>query len=219
MRQREIGRAWATGIGLLLAAQAAGAAEGGLTVAEAVRLGREQSPAVTAARARLAAGKAGVRAAGAPLPLQAELAPGVGFTNGNAFLSRPFDLAGRRTAQRRVAEANRAVLAAEVDRVELVSAADVRLAYAELVRAEAAGRAAGEAVELAREIRDRVARRVELGEAARVQLVRAEIELVRVEQDRVRALGEGVGRRSGLNLLLGRAADAPLTPVDPLVLP
>src|SRR5688500_13534832 len=65
-----------------------------LTEAEAVALAVRQSPAVAAARSRLEAAAASVRGARAPFNPQAEVAPGVGFTNGNALLSQQFDISG-----------------------------------------------------------------------------------------------------------------------------
>ena len=97
--------AWAAVVALSqLTAPAQAQEPAGLTAEEAVRLALEQNPAVTAARSRLEAATAGVRGARAPYNPQAELAPGVGFTNGNALLAQQFDISGRRQAQGRAAE-------------------------------------------------------------------------------------------------------------------
>src|SRR3712207_4603279 len=94
-RKSRPARLWALAMIAYLAAGSPGGAQTeapALTAEEAVRQALERDPAVTAAQSRLEAAVAGVRGARAPLNLQAELAPGVGFTNGNAVLSLPLDI-------------------------------------------------------------------------------------------------------------------------------
>jgi outer membrane protein, heavy metal efflux system len=190
-----------------------------LTAEEAVRLALEHSPVVTAARSRLEASTAGARGAQAPFNMLAELAPGVGFTNGNPLLSQQIDIGGQRPAQARAAVGLRSAAQAELDLARLQVAAGARAAYFDLVRARAVETAALDAAALARRIQDAVRRRVEIGEAPMVQLTRAEIEVARVEQDVARAQGDTRGRLTTLNLLLGRPAEAPLGPSDALAIP
>jgi cobalt-zinc-cadmium efflux system outer membrane protein len=209
-------RLWVLGA---LAAAAGAGAQDTLGVEEAVRLGVPQSPAVQAAQARFTAAEAGLRGAGAPFNPQAELAPGVGFTNGNGVLSQQLDIGGLRAAQRRAAAGERAAARAELDLARLHAAAEVRLAYFRLARAERTAATARELARLAGQIRDLVRRKVELGEAPQVQATRAEIEVARAEQEAARALGEVRGGAATLNLLLGRDPQAPLAPRDVLALP
>jgi cobalt-zinc-cadmium efflux system outer membrane protein len=190
-----------------------------LTAEDAVRLSLERNPAVQAAQARLEAAVAGARGAGAPFNPQAELAPGVGFTNGNALLSQQIDIGGRRSAQSRTAAGLRSAAEAELALARLQAAAGARAAYFDLVRARAVEAAAAEASLLARQIRDAVRRRVEIGEAPQVQATRADIEVARVEQDVARARGEAQGRLAVLNLLLGRSADAAISASEALAAP
>lgn len=190
-----------------------------VTAEEAVRLALEQSPALNAARFRLEAAAAGVRGARAPFNPQGELAPGLGFTNGNALLSQEIDIGGRRSAQARAATGVRAAAQAELEVARLQAAAGARAAYFDLVRARAAEAAASDAAALARQIGDAVRRRVEIGDAPMVQATRAEIEVARADQDVARARGEVRGRLAALNLLLGRPAEALLTPSDALAVP
>jgi cobalt-zinc-cadmium efflux system outer membrane protein len=200
-------------------APAQAAERASLSSAEAVRQALEQSPVAAAARSRLEATAAGLRGARAPYPLQGELAPGVGFTNGNALLSQRLDLAGRRSAETRLATGERAAAAAELDQVRLQVAADALAAYFDLARAQAVEAAAAESAGLARQIRDAVRRRVEIGEAPAVQATRAEIELARAEQELARAGGDVRARRATLNLLLGRSPEAPVMLTDALAAP
>jgi cobalt-zinc-cadmium efflux system outer membrane protein len=209
-------------LSLLIVAAAPGAAraEGpALTAEEAVRLSLEQSPAVTAARSRLEAAFAGVRGARAPFNPQGEVAPGVGFTNGIALLSQQIDISGRRSAETRAASGVRAGAQADLDLTRLRVAAGARTAYFDLVRARAVETAASDAAALARQLRDAVRRRVEIGEAPMVQLVRSDIEVARAEQEAARVQGEVRGGLAALNLLLGRPAEALLTPSETLAVP
>lgn len=190
-----------------------------LSPEEAVRLAVEQSPQVSAARSRLEAAAAGLRVAQAPFNLQGELSPGAGFTNGNAVLSQPLDLGGRRSAQSRAAAGHQSAASAELSLVRLQVAADCRAAYYDLVRARAVELAASEAATLTGQIRDAVRRRVEIGEIPSVQLTRAEIELGRAEQEALRSRGEVRSRQGTLNVLLGRPAEAALAPTGGLTAP
>ncbi|MFN3648229.1 MAG: TolC family protein [Armatimonadota bacterium] len=214
--------AWLAALLPALAASAAAAAQAEpapLTLEEAVRLSLAQSPAVAAAAARLEAASAGLRGARAPFNPQAELAPGVGFTNGNALLSQQIDLGGRRSAQAEAAAGLRQAAEAELRLAQLQSAAETRAAYYDLVRTRAVEEAARETAELARQLRDAVKRRVEIGEAPLVQQTRAGIELARAEQDAVRAAGETRARAATLNLILGRPADTAVVPAESLEIP
>lgn len=215
-------RWWALSMIAFLAAGSPGGAQTeapALTAEEAIRQALERDPAVMAAQSRLDAAAAGVRGARAPLNLQAELAPGVGFTNGNSVLSQPLDIGGRRSAQTRAATGLRSAAQAELDVTRLQVASAARTAYYDLLRARAIETAAAEAAGVTRQIRDAVRRRAEIGEAPAVQVTRAEIEVARSEQEVMRAQGEVRGRLAVLNLLLGRASDAPLMPSEGLTLP
>jgi outer membrane protein, heavy metal efflux system len=190
-----------------------------LSAEEAVRVALEKSPAVVAARSRLDAASAAVRGSRAPYNLQAELAPGAGFTNGNSALSQRFDISGRRTAETRAAAGEQAAVAASLERVRLQVAAETRVAYFDLVRAQAAEASALETARGAREIQAAVRRRVELGEAPAVQGTRADIEVARVEQEVVRARRDVQSRLIVLNLLLGRAPQTSVSLSDSLNAP
>ena len=190
-----------------------------LTADEAIRLALQQNPTVTAAQARLEAATAGVRGARAPFNLQGEVTPGVGFTNGNALLSQEFDLGGRRAAQTQAAQGQRAAAEAELALARLQVATQARASYFDLTRAQAVERAAAEAAALARQVRDAVRRRVDLGEAPAVQLTRGEIEVGRAEQEVARAQGDVRARLATLNVLLGRAPETAVTPTEVLTLP
>ncbi len=148
---------WGALIGSSLLVTGAGAQEPErLTAEEAVRLAVRQHPAVAAARSRLEASLATQRGARAPYNPLVELAPGVGFTNGNALLSQQFDIGGRRSAQSRVATGLREAAQAELELARLQVAANARTAYFDLVRVQAVEAAALEAVALTRQIQTAV---------------------------------------------------------------
>jgi len=190
-----------------------------LSVADAVRRAIEQSPAVAAARSRVEAAGAAMRGARAPYNPQAELAPGVGFTNGNALLSQRFDIAGKRSAEARVAAGELSAAQAELEQARLLAAGEVRLAYYELAQAQVVEAAAQETTALVRQLRAAVRRRVEIGEAPAVQVTRAEIEVGRAEQDVIRAHGATVAWQSFLNRLLGQEPATVLTLTEELEIP
>lgn len=178
----------------------------------------QHDPAVAAARLRLEAASAAVRGARASFPILVEAAPGVGFTNGNSLLSHRLDIGGRRKAATREATGERAAAESELVLARLRAASDARIAYFDLVRAQAAAAAAGETATLARQLRDAVRRRVELGEAPAVQGTRADIEVARAEQEVIRASGDVRAGRAALNLLLGRDAGGPVSLTGTLAL-
>ncbi len=190
----------------------------GFTATDAVRLALAQSPTVAAARSRLDRATAALRGARAPFNPIVELAPGLGFTNGGAALSQRLDIGGQRTAEARLATGQLVAAAAEIDLVQLRVATAVRSAYFDTVRARAAEAAALESVALARQIRDAVEKRVQIGEAPRVQATRAEIEVARAEQELIRAGSDTQSRAVTLNLLLGRPPSTPVAPSEGLAI-
>ena len=205
---------------LLLLLVVAGAAHADtLTAAEVVSRGLERSPAALAARQRTAAAQSTLQAAGLLPAPRLEVAPGVGFTNGNAFLSRTFDVSGERKARSQAAKGELAAAEAQEQLIRQQVATQLRLAYFELVRAHRIEVQAQEALTLALAIQGRVLRRVELGEAPAVQGIRAEIETAKLAQERARAQAETKASLATLNRWLGRSADADLIPTDSLALP
>lgn len=204
---------------LLLLTVAGAAHADSLTAAEVVQRGLARSPAVLAARQRTEAAQSALQAAGLLPAPRLEVAPGVGFTNGNAFLSKSLDVSGERKARSQVAQGERDVALAQERRVRQQVATQLRLAYFELVRAKRAEAQAQEALTLARAIQERVLRRVELGEAPAVQGIRAEIETVKREQESAYAHSETTAQLATLNRLLGRSPETELIPSDTLLLP
>lgn len=177
------------------------------------------SPAVAAAARRLAAATEAARLSGAGFAPRVEIAPGVGFTNGNSLLSRQIDVTGIRSALRTRADGELSAARAAQDLVRLQVAAEARAAYFDLVRAREVEAAVHELADLARVLREKIARRVALGEAPTVQEIRAGIEQVRAEQELTRARADSQIRLALLNRLLGRPRDAAFGATDTLTPP
>ncbi len=195
------------------------AAQQPLSAEEAVRAAIEHSPQVSAARSRLAAAEAGLRGARSGNGIQAEIAPGLGFTNGNSLFSHNLDVGGRRSAETRRASADREAAVADLAASRLHAAAEVRAAYFDAVRARAAEKAAQESLDVVRQILESVQKKAQIGEAPAVQATRAAIEAARAEQEVLRARGDTIARDATLNLLLGRPPAAELNLGDSLTAP
>lgn len=127
------------------------------------------------------------------------------------LVSQPLDLFGKRRSQGRAADANlrRAEALTTVTQRALIAA--VKQAAAELLAAQENEKLARENLELATKFRDAAARRVELGDAAPIQTERAQIELLRAENDLVQATARRNEELTVLNGLLGEKSDSALT--------
>jgi len=174
----------------------------------------ERSPKVRAAREVVEAmrlGHASVRSGANP---RVELAPGLGFTNGSLALSQELDLFGSRAARSRVAEAEARLaetrwLAAGLDQAGRV--------LADLVALEAASelaQAARDSADLARELLAIVEKRTEIGEVPRIQVTRAELEVLRAEQAARRHVAERERSEAALRSLVGPDAVVSIPPLD-----
>lgn len=89
-------------------------------------------------------------------------------------------------------------------------AAEARKSYFGLRSAERLVAAQGKDVELLRRLRDAAVRGRDLGERPGVDVLRAELELSRAEQELAAAVVEASVARAGLNALLGRQPDIPV---------
>lgn len=180
-------RRWSTPVFFALVAFVAGghAAEP-ITLERALALAEEANPRLRAAAAQLEGAQAGVRTAQAfpnptiaagggrvrarvPEPLSGGLA-GIG-------LEQPIDLPSIRAPRIRAAESGREAAALASEEVRLQVRADVRRSFYEVLRREAELDLATETERLLDGIRRRVAVRVEVGEAPRLELSRAEAEV------------------------------------------
>lgn len=169
-------------------AQGALAAGEGYTLAQLEAMASSSSRAILAAREQVEAAKAAVRTASAfPNPeveflkgnSQARLnpAPVTGQVS-TVALTQPLDLPHRRGPRIDAAEAALAAATATGRLFEAELIARLRLRFYELLRREAEEKAAREDLDLMTGIRSRIALRVEIGESARFELVKADAEML-----------------------------------------
>ena len=95
---------------------------------------------------------------------------------GSIGISQLIELPGVRSARADVSEAGLAAVNAQAETVRLQVGYQARNAFFELMRRQEEERIAGETVQLLDQMRDKVKARVDVGEAPRFELVRAEAE-------------------------------------------
>jgi len=132
------------------------------------------------------------------------------------ILSQPLDLFGRRRALAGVAGAEVRRAQAETTLAERSLVVAVKNAAADLFAAQEAESLGGVQVEVAQLFRDAAARRAQLGDVPPVQVQRAELELLRVQNELTTVQAERLARRAGLNQLVGQAPETPLRVALPL---
>ena len=187
---------------------------------ELIRRALTNNPQLPIARENLEAARQRVgaaRALGNPI---LQVVPG--FAGSRAardeeiILSQPLDLFGKRRARAGVfaAEARRAQAQSTLAERSLVVA--VKNAAADLFAAQESESLGRVQVEVAQLFRDAAARRSQLGDVPAVQVQRAELELLRVQNELTNAQAERFARRAGLNQLVGQAPETPLRVALPL---
>ena len=133
------------------------------------------------------------------------------------ILSQPLDVFGQRRAQRGVASAEVRRAEADTTLAERRLVVQVKNSAADLFAAQEAESLGSVQVEVAQLFRDAAARRAELGDVPPVQAQRAELELLRVQNDLTNAQTERLARRAALNQLVGQAPETPLRVALPTV--
>jgi cobalt-zinc-cadmium efflux system outer membrane protein len=126
------------------------------------------------------------------------------------ILSQPLDLFGKRRARTAVAAAQLRAAQAGSTLAERSLIVAVKNAAADLFAAQEAENLGGVQVEVAQLFRDAAARRAQLGDVPPVQVQRAELELLRVQNELTGAQAERLARRAALNQLVGQAPETPL---------
>ncbi len=132
------------------------------------------------------------------------------------ILSQPLDLFGQRRAQRGVAEAELRRAEAELTLAQRSLVVQVKNAAADLFAAQEAENLGQSGIEIARLFRDAAARKAQLGDVPPVQVQRAELELLRVQNDLASARAERLARRAALNALIGQAPQTPVRVLLPV---
>src|SRR5574343_948703 len=188
MLQRNKTFAFLSGLLIATVVEAAGQE---YALSELERLALESSRSVMAVREQAVAARHAVRSAAAfPNPELEYLAGtmrsrAAGGSSGDArstTLTQPLDMPWVRSARIGAAQAGAQASAATVQAFEADTLAHVRLRYYEALRRKAELRNAREDVNLMESVRSRIALRVETGEAARFELVKADAELLNAQK-------------------------------------
>lgn len=161
------------------------------TLEQLLTLARQKHPGLHAARAAVNATEAGLRSAAAYPNPEVEYAQGrqharhpgaMAGAQGSWAYTQKIDLPGPRRARQSVAEAQHEAQQAQLHGREIDALAAVKQGFSDLQRRLAEVQAAREDLDLIEAIRLRIAVRVESGEAARYELVKADAELLGARQ-------------------------------------
>jgi len=188
-----------------------------LTAEQVLAIAYRQNPTFEEYQARLAAARAEIlQAVAYPNPsLEANAGVGIGRESPRPVraeygveLSQPIELPAKRRARRAAAEAAPGVVARERDAFRADLRGEVLKAYDTVLFHTQASAVARETLRIAREIETIVRRRVEAGEAAEVDRIRAEVEARQAARAVELQLRKLAAWRAVLNTLTGRALPA-----------
>jgi len=189
-----------------------------ITVEDAIRRALANNPQSAITQQNFEAIRQRLLAARKPAGPTLLFVPGLGNRNARdeeIILAQPLDLFGRRRARVAVgmAELRRGV--ADTNSAIRTLTVTVKTAAAELFAAQEAEALSQTQVEVARLFREAAARRAELGDVPPVQVQRAELELLRGQNDLTNARAERLEKRATLNQLIGQDAATPLRVAAP----
>ena len=191
-----------------------------ITLEELLRLALANNPQLPIARQNLEAAQQRV---GANRVLDSPVLQVVPRLIGNReaadeeiVLSQSLDVFGQKRARRGVLEAEVRRVESESTLAERSLVVQVKNAATELFAAQEAQNLGDVQAEVARLFRDAAARRAQLGDVPFVQVQRADLEVLRVENELEAARAERLARRATLNSLIGQAPETPLRVALPL---
>ena len=190
-----------------------------ISLDELLRLALENNPQLPAARQSQEAARLRYKSLRARPNPTLELIPGIGprvAADEEIILAQPLDIFGKRRARASVAQAELRHAQAETTLAERALIVTLKNAAAELFAAQEAESLGTFQAEIAAQFRDAAARRAELGDVPPVQAQRAELELLRVQNDLAKARAERLSRRATLNQLVGQAPETPLRVALPM---
>ncbi|MCW5935305.1 MAG: TolC family protein [Fimbriimonadia bacterium] len=181
------------------------------TIERAIQQAIEHNAGIQAASEELNQVKARLTGIKAGFNPELEIAPGMGFTNSNAFISQQIDISGVRSIQVRAAHAEVLVAQARLDLARLTIAAEVARAFYDLIRAREVLSLTEEEAKVVTRMTFATSKRVESGDAPAAQKTRAEIELARVKQRVAQAQAEATAAQTVLNSLLANPLQVTIT--------
>ena len=188
-----------------------------LSLAQFLGLVEQGNPELAASRHQGRIAQAGLQVAGAyPNPvLEVDAGgwrPRAGSSSGSTLaygITQPLDLPSVRASRIAAAAAGADSAVAFAQSVRLAIGTEARKSYFDLVRRKQDERLAGETLDLLEQIQGRVQTRVEVGEAPRFELVRAEAETLAARNALAAARLRVEEARATLRRLLGGAFEAP----------
>jgi cobalt-zinc-cadmium efflux system outer membrane protein len=186
---------------------------------ELIRRALQNSPQLPVARENLEAARQRAGAARALGNPTLQIVPGIGSAEARdeeIIVSQPLDLFGKRRARAGVFAAEERTAEAQSTLAERALVVEVKNAAADLFAAQEAESLGRVQAEVAQLFRDAAARRAQLGDVPPVQVQRAELELLRVQNELTGAQAERLARRAVLNQLVGQAPETPLRVILPL---
>jgi len=152
---------------------------------------------------QLAAARFSARAKGSISSPILEAAPGIGFTNSNFLISQSLDFAGLRSAERKVGEAESAVVAAQLTQAKAETGVEALQALTDYLLATELLEALSSDVQTSRDLFETVRKQVETGEVPQIRATRAEIDALRAEQAHAEARRNADAKRAALTALVG----------------
>ncbi len=193
-------------------------AEPEITLDELVRRLSEKSPQATIAREGVEAARQRVSARGASPSPHLLLVPALGSREARdeeTVLAQPLDVFGLRRARVAVAKAELRRAQTQLTLAERALLTQVKSAAVDLFAAQESEALNVAQVEVAEAFAKATGRRAELGEAPAVQAERAELEVLRAQNELEAARADRLARRAALNVLIGQEAQTPLRIAPP----
>jgi cobalt-zinc-cadmium efflux system outer membrane protein len=174
------------------------------------------NPTIAAARMARTINLAGLNVAGERLNPEATVeiekeAPKQAFG-----FAVPLELGGQRA--KRIAVSQATIRAGEAELASTIAQVrnDVRRAYFETLVAEARLAVLREMQDLSRRMRDAAQARFESGDAARLDVLQAELAMASAENEATAAQGVAAAGRARLNTVMGQPLDSPMSLTTPL---
>ncbi len=192
------------------------APEGGLSLEAAVAMALAQNPHLQAARLKRPVDAAGVAVAAERPNPEISYEFNRDFPRHNFSVAIPLEIGGQRGRRIDVARATATSGEAALAQETFTLTNDVRRAYFALAAAQARADAAADLRALSARARDAAATRLSLGDAPRLELLQAELELAAADNDMTTAVAAVAANRAALNTLLGRAPATPVAATEAL---
>jgi cobalt-zinc-cadmium efflux system outer membrane protein len=191
-----------------------------LTLDQCLAIAEEKNPRLRAGMARIDAARAGITVARAyPNPQASAQAGGQTFrVPGNVSgsvqffqFSQPLELGSLRPTRIALARRGQEVRSLEFDSVRLAVLSAVRRAFYEALRAQGEIEILEENLRTVEDFRDRIQVRVEVGEAGRIEIYRADAELATARSAVISARQRYAAALARLRAAIGAPLESPIT--------